>query len=210
VLPSESWLGEQAFRYRADLQPMRERLDRYRKRGGSNGTPRWESVGVGYGYVDGVAGKAGRSADQVLLGGNTGRADLGLSWKLRDGGQREAERELARARARLLEIEIDTLEQQIKVEVATLHAVAAAAAERLRLAQRKLALAKQAESMAAARVENGLAPLGSDHSFRLLSRQTRHEYVEALYRQRATVSALLVLCGLESQLGQPQTAPAGI
>lgn len=196
AIPSPAVLLERAFQSRPDVDTLRRRLESLR-RGAGGGRVQGTGVNLGYSYVGGVSGSGTRSGDTFLLGGNTGRVDLGFTLRLRNTGEKEAQRQVMEARAKLLEVEMESLARDIRTEVASLHAAVVAGAGRIRVAARKLALARKAEQMAAARAENGLAAAGSEFSFRQESLRAEADHRQAEFARRANWMALLVLCGFE-------------
>jgi outer membrane protein TolC len=195
-------LFERVFEHRADARLLREKISALRGPAAASGGTVWaaarpQSVSAGYGYVAGVPGGVSRTAENFLLGGNTGRVDLNFALSLRDTGEKAAQAALAEARAALLEAELDALAQDLRREAFGVSNAIRAADERVRIARQRLLLARNGIAMTAARVEGGLAEAQSQMATRQALHQAQAEVVRAECLRKANYLALLVLCGLQ-------------
>lgn len=191
-------LFARALDHRGDVQALRTRIDGLRAKQPGR-FPKPQSAQVGYGYVAGVPGGVSRSAENFLLGGHSARVDLGFGIALRDIGEKEAQAELMEARAKLLEAEMEALERQVLADVFAARSVIEASQHRVRTAQRKLELARQAEAMITARVEGGLGDMNAQMAARQAFHQAQGEVVQAECQRKAGILVLMVMCGLEDQ-----------
>lgn len=198
---STNALFERALNHRGDAQALRQRIDAIRaKRGGSTGGRFGTSaVQAGYGYVAGVPGGVSRSAESFLLGGNTARVDLGLTISLRNTGEKQAQEDLMAARAKLLEAEMASLERQVMADVFAARNAIESSEHRVRMARRRVELAKQAQAMIAARVSGGLGEAGAQVTAEQAMYQAQAELVQAECQRKAGLLALMVMCGLENE-----------
>ncbi|MCC6540448.1 MAG: TolC family protein [Bryobacterales bacterium] len=197
---STNALFERALNHRGDAQALRQRIDAIRaKRGSAGGRVGASALQAGYGYVTGVPGGVSRSAESFLLGGNTARVDLGLTISLRNTGEKQAQEDLMAARAKLLEAEMASLERQVMADVFAARNAIESSEHRLRMARRRVDLAKQAQAMIAARVSSGLGEAGAQVTAEQAMYQAQAELVQAECQRKAGLLALMVMCGLENE-----------
>lgn len=205
TVPAVENLVKLALQHRAESKLMREKLGALER----SRTPRKkvavETAGAGYSYIGNRSGLA-NTLDSNILGGNTGRGELTLNIPLKDTGERAAHDAVTAARAKLLRLEIAAMEDSVRVELVQLQDAAGSNLEKLRLATRRLDLARKAAEVAKARAEAGLAPLtttwSADHS--LLRAESA--YMLAEYERKSSLYALLVVCGVD----QPAASAGGV
>jgi outer membrane protein TolC len=194
---------QKALMNRGEIRLLQNKIAALNRQGSRDKKIKVETGGIGYARLANSPGVVSEGAKGVLLGGNTGRSDIGLSISLRDTGEKKAQEQIHAARIRVLELELRSLEDAIRGEVAALENEVGASSERLALASRRLELAMQADRVAQARVEGGLA----DPSARAYSEQrvlaAHWMEARATNERKATLFTLLTMSGLD-----PQT-PAG-
>ena len=190
---------QKALVNRVEVRLLQEKIAALSRQRVGEKKVRIETGGVGFARVSNSPGLVSEGARGTLLGGNTGRSDFGLSISLRDTGEKKAQEQLHAARIRVLELELRNLEDTIRGEVAALENEVGASGERLKLASRRLDLARLAHQVMEARVEGGLA----EPSARAYSEQrmlaAHWIEVRAANERKASVFTLLTISGLDPE-----------
>jgi outer membrane protein TolC len=205
-VPGVDRLMTLALEYRGEARLLREKLQAL---GGSPARRRkvaLETINAGYSYVGNRTGVSDAFKDNVL-GGNTGRGELTLNVPLRNTGERAAHDAVAAARVRLLELELRSMEDALRLELTGLEDAARSSLERLRLATRKLELARRTAEVVRTRAESGLAPLTATWAADQGVLGAESAYLQADYERKSTLYALLVVCGVEQQPVAFETGP---
>ena len=128
-----------------------------------------------------------------------GRGELGVAITLKDNGEKQREAELIAARLRLLELELSNMETELRKELQEVRFLAAASAGKMQLNTKRLELAERRKKVLSIRAQNGLdgslaALLASESTL-----AEERESVSAVYERKASMFALMVLCGIEDQ-----------
>lgn len=199
---------QKALMNRAEIKLLQNKIAALSRQGSGEKKVKLDTGGMGFARVSNSPGLVSEGAKGTLLGGNTGRGDLGLTISLRDTGEKRAQEQLHAARIKVLEMELRKLEDSIRAEVATLENEVSGSSERLALASRRLELARQADLVVQARVEGGLA----DPSARAYSEQrvlaAHWMEARATNERKASLFTLLTMSGLDPQ--SPGTASSEI
>ncbi len=174
-LPDVEKLLESAMFYRKEPAILRSRIDALRKQL----TP-----------AKGANSK---------LNSTFGRGELGFAVTLKDNGEKQREAELIAARLRLLELELSNMETELRKELQEVRFLAAASAGKMQLNTKRLELAERRKKVLTIRAQNGLdgslaALLASESTL-----AEERESVAAVYERKASMFALMVLCGIEDQ-----------
>lgn len=196
TIPDLERLVTLAVQRRSESKLMNDKLIALRDTGKAPRKVSIDTLNTGYGYISNKAGISNALTSGVL-GGNTGRGELTLNIPLRDNGEKPAHDAVTAARTKLLELEMSALEESMRVELADLRDAAAASIERVRLASKRLELARRAAQVIQARVENGLAALPANWSADQAVLIAESAYMEAEYERRFRLYALTVVCGLD-------------
>ncbi len=190
---------QKALVNRVEIRLLQDKIEVLRRQKVGDKKVKVETSGLGFARVSNSPGLVSEGAKGTLLGGNTGRGDLGLNISLRDTGEKKAQEQLHAARMRVLELELRNLEDTIRGEVAALENEVGASGERLALASRRLQLARQAQQVMEARVEGGLA----EPSARAYSEQrvlaAHWMEARAVNDRKANVFTLLTIAGLDPE-----------
>jgi outer membrane protein TolC len=205
AVPGVDSLVTVAMQHRSESKLMREKLEAIEKTGTRHPRAVLETAGGGYSYIGNRTGVG--NLLQSVLGGNTGRGEVVVNIPLRDTGEKAAHEALSAARVRLLRLELTALEDSVRVELAQLRDLAGSSVERLRLASKKLELARKSAEVTRAREQAGLASISSTWSADQALLAAESAYMAADYDRKSSLYALLVVCGVE-RLPETQEARA--
>jgi outer membrane protein TolC len=208
-LPPMEKMFESALVYRRESQLLREKIDALRLQAGMQKAVKFESVSAGYSYLANGATGLANSARAGLLGGNTGQGALNLSIPLRNTGEKQAEREVLAARIKALELETRGMEENLRAELLSMRGIVQASIDRLRLADRKVELARMKKDMVTVRAENGLGGFSATNSAEESALQAQAGLVQALCARKTSLFTLMVICGLQDQPETVQAAALG-
>ena len=157
---------------------------------------RFDSFGANYAHIgQDTTDALGVSGNDYLLGGHTGRTDLGFSISLRSNGEQRAAAEITAARRQVLKIELDEAEDSIRAEVEKFWFLAAASRQRVELSSRKLELKRKSLGAIKIRVDRSLGSLPSLLAGELDVLRQQAEYDAALAEQRARAFHLMAATG---------------
>lgn len=209
-LPPVEKMFESALVYRRESQMLRERIDALRDQAGMRTAVHVESVSAGYSYLANGATGLANSVRSGLLGGNTGQGALNLAIPLRNTGEKQAEREVLAARIKALELETRSMEETLRAELLSMRGIVQASIDRLKLADRKLELARMKKDMVNVRAENGLGGFSATNSAEEAALQAQAGLVQALCARKTSLFTLMVICGLQDQPETVQAAALGI
>ena len=206
---SDLKMFESALVYRRESQMLREKIDALRQQAGMHKAVKIESMSAGYSYLANGATGLANSARAGLLGGNSGQSALNLSIPLRNTGEKQAEREVLEARIRALELETRGMEETLRAELLSMRGIVQASIERLKLADRKLDLARMKKEMVNVRAENGLGGFSATNSAEEGALQAQAGFVQAMCARKTSLFTLMVICGLQDQPETVQAATLG-
>ncbi len=209
TMPPMEKMMESALVYRRESQMLRERIEALREQAGMQKSVKIESISGGYAYMANSMPGVAKSAASGILGGNTGQGALNLSIPLRNTGEKQAERDVLSARIKALELETRSMEENLRGELLSMRGVVQASMERLKLADRKLELARKKKDMVNVRAENGLGGFAAANSAEEAALQAQASFIQALSARKTSLFTLMVICGLQDQPEEVRVAALG-
>ncbi|MBI4876677.1 MAG: TolC family protein [Acidobacteria bacterium] len=198
-LPPVEQLLRSALAFRTESRLMRERIESLARQLAPPGRVQLGSFSASSVHAADTLGGLANTATGTLLRGNAARTEFNFRISLRDTGEKAAAQELIAARVRMLEFAAAEMEDGIRAEILLVESSLTAGAEKLRIASRRLELARQAQQLVAARVQYGLADVSARQLVERSLLEAETGYAQAACERKANLFALLALCGLRDQ-----------